>query len=195
MGATGNASSSASLNLTLTSTDIYIGIIALGVLAAFLGFVTHTFAAWVGYAGVATTIVSLAQVLIDEFVPATWVEYLTVTIVAAVVGVFGYLTGVQNIDLVTLLAWGLGIASAVYKAVSDTGGSVLSPQQETLALGITGAVVAFLTWWAGDPTATTATIITTLIATVAQFLRVSVQAAPSAPAAPSVPAAAAGASR
>ncbi|HTW76406.1 MAG TPA: hypothetical protein VMG14_01390 [Thermoplasmata archaeon] len=173
------STSSAQLNLTLSSTDIYIGILGLGVLVAALGFVTHTIPSWLGYAGVATTLVTFFQMLVDEFVPATWVEYLAVTIVAAVVGVFGYFTGVQNVDLVTLLAWGLGIASAVYKAVSDTGGTVLSSQQETIALGISGAAVAFLTWWAGDPTASGATIVATLIATVGQFLRVSVQAAPS----------------
>ena len=173
------STSSAQLNLTLSSTDIYIGILGLGILVAALGFVTHTIPSWLGYAGVATTLVTFFQMLVDEFVPATWVEYLAVTIVAAVVGVFGYFTGVQNVDLVTLLAWGLGIASAVYKAVSDTGGTVLSSQQETIALGISGAAVAFLTWWAGDPTASGATIVATLIATVGQFLRVSVQAAPS----------------
>ena len=173
------STSSAQLNLTLSSTDIYIGILGLGVLVAALGFVTHTIPSWLGYAGVATTLVTFFQMLVDEFVPATWVEYLAVTIVAAVVGVFGYFTGVQNVDLVTLLAWGLGIASAVYKAVSDTGGTVLSSQQETIALGISGAAVAFLTWWAGNPTASGATIVATLIATVGQFLRVSVQAAPS----------------
>ncbi len=176
--ATSSGSAQAQLNISLTSTDVYIGIIALGVLVAVLGFLTHTYASWIAYAGVATTLVALFAILADEFVPATWVEYLVVTIVAAVVGVFGYFTGVQNIDLVTVLAWGLGIASAVYKAVSDTGGSILDPQQETAALAITGGVLAFLTWWAGNPTASTALIITTLVATVAQFLRVSVQAAP-----------------
>jgi len=178
------SSANAQLNISLTSTDVYIGIIALGVLVSVLGFVTHSIASWIGFAGVATTLVSLFAILADEFVPATWVEYLVVTVVAAVVGVFGYFTGVQNIDLVTVLAWGLAISSAVYKAVSDSGGSILSPQQETAALAITGATLAFLTWWAGNPTASTALIITTLVATVAQFLRVSVQAAPAAAAAP-----------
>lgn len=170
------STSSSSINVTLSSADIYIGLIALGILAAALGFITHTVASWIGYAGVAATIVSIFQLLADEFVPATWVEYVVVTVIAAVVGIFGYLTGVANIDLVTLLTWGLGIASAVYKSVSDTGGKILTTQQETIALGITGAAVAFLTWWAGSPTATTATVIATLIATIAQFLRVSVQA-------------------
>ena len=178
---------SAQVNITLTSADVYIGIIALGIIAAVLGFITHTIPSWAAYAGVGATLVTLFQVLADEFFPATWIEYLVVTILAAVVGVFGYLTGVANIDLVTVLVWGLGIASAVYKAVSDTGGTYLTAQQETLALGVTGAVVAFLTWWTGNPTASTATIIATLVATVGQFLRVSVQAAPSA-SAPSTPA-------
>jgi hypothetical protein len=175
------AQSNSQVNITLSSMDVYIVLIVFGILAALLGFVTHSFASWIGYAGVATTVVSIFQLLADEFFPQTWVEYLVVTILAAVVGVFGYLTGVANIDLITLLTWGLGIASAVYKAVSDTGGQFLSVQQETVALGITGAAVSFLSWWAGSPTATTAAVVTTLIATIAQFVRVSVQAGPSTP--------------
>jgi hypothetical protein len=175
------STSTSPVNITLSSIDVYILLIVFGILAAALGFVTHTFAAWIGYAGVATVVVSIFQLLADEFFPQTWVEYLVVTVIAAIVGVFGYLTGVANIDLVTLLTWGLGIASAVYKAVSDSGGQFLSTQQETVALGITGAAVSFLSWWAGSPTATTAAVITTLIATVAQFVRVSVQAGPSTP--------------
>lgn len=166
--------SNSSVNITLSNTDVYIGVIVFGVIAALLGYVTHTFPTWIGYAGIASTIVAFFALLVDELVIATWWEYITVTLVSVVVGVFGYYTGVPNVTLVVILTWGLNMASAFYHAVSQTGGTYLSPQQETWALAISGAAVAFLTWWLGDPTATAATIITTLVATVAQFLRVSV---------------------
>ena len=173
-------SSGQGVSITLSSVDLYIGVIIVGVLVGILGFITHTIPAWTGYAGLAAALVTFFGILADEFFPQTWVEYLVVTVIAAVVGVAGSLTGVADVSLITVLAWGLAILSAVYKSISDTGGASLSPQQETYALAITGAGVAFLTWWVGDPTASTAAIITTLVVTVGQFLRVSAATAPTA---------------
>jgi small basic protein len=183
------------VNITLKAYDLYLGIVVLGVLAGVLGFVTHTIASWIGYAGVAAAITVIVGYLADEFVPQSWVEYLVVTIIVAVLGVVGSLTGVQNVDLIAILTWVTAILAAIYHSVSETGGVHLTAQQETWAIGLTGAALSFFTWWLGDPTATTAAIIATLVATVGQFLRVSVKtsapqtalsAAAAAPAAPPV---------
>ena len=190
-----STSSGTQLNITLTSTDLYIGVIVVGALAAILGFLTHTIPSWAGYAGLASALVVIFGSLADEFFPASWVEYVVVTVIAAVVGVLGSLTGVTEITLVTVLIWALAILSAIYHSVTETGGEFLTAQQETYAVALTGGGVAFLTWWVGDPTASTATIITTLVVTVGQFLRVSTgsSATASAPAAPPTPPAAAAA--
>jgi hypothetical protein len=168
------AYNSGQVNITISSTDLYIGIVVLGILAAVLGFLTHTIPSWAGFVGVAAAVISIVQYLVDEFVPATAWEYLTVTVIAAVVGEAGSLAGVQYVSLGVVLVWALAILSAVYNAVSQNGGSFLNSQQSTLFLGATGVGISFLTWWAGDPNATLAVIVGTLVTTVAQFLRVSV---------------------
>lgn len=170
------AVSSGQVNITLNSYELYLGVIIIGAIAAILGFLTHTIPAWAGYAGAATAGVTVFAYLVDELVPATAWEYVTVTVLAAVVGEVGNLAGIQYVTLATVLVWTAAILSALYNSVSENGGAFLSSQQSTLFLGITGAGLAFVTWWAGQPNATLATIITTLVATVAQFLRVSVTA-------------------
>jgi len=182
------STSTGAVTVTLSNTDTYIGLVVVGVLAAILGFVTHTIPSWVGYTGVATTLIVFFGYLADEFVVQSWAEYLVITVVAAVIGVVGSLTGVENVTLATVLAWVVAFLAAVYHSLSERGGSYFTAQQETWAIGITGAALSFFTWWLGDPTATTAMIITTLVATVGQFFRVTAKgsgapsvAAPTAP--------------
>jgi hypothetical protein len=177
MGATSTAAGP-TVTLTPNHLDALIGILGLGGIVAFLGYAAAFFPNWVAFAGIGAALTTVVAYLIDEFVPATWVEYLAVVIVGAVVGEVANLSSVPHAELIAGLTIGLGIASAVYKSISDSGGSVLNPQQETYALAITGAIVAFLSWWSNNPTATSAVVVVTLITTIGQFVRVSNQAAP-----------------
>lgn len=175
--ANSNNSNSSSVTVTLTSYELYLAVVILGVVSAILGFVTHTVPGWVGYAGIASAVTVFFGYLADEFLPASAWEYLVVTIVAAIVGVLGSLTGVQNIDLITVLTWLVAILGAIYASVTSTGGQFLNTQQATWAIGLTGAALTFFSWWLNDPTATTAAIIVTLVTTIGQFVRVAVNTA------------------
>ncbi len=164
---------SGQINVTLNSYELYLGVVILGILSAVLGFVTHTVPSWVGYAGIAASVVVFFGYLADEFIPQSAGEYVVVTVIAAVVGVLGSLTGIQYINLIAVLTWVVAILGAIYNSVSEHGGAFLNSQQSTLFIGVTGAALAFFTWWLGDPAATTATVISTLVTTIGQFLRVS----------------------
>jgi hypothetical protein len=170
--------STGGVTLTLTSYELYLALLVLGIATAVLGFVTHTIPSWAGYAGTAAALVLFFGYLADQFLAASAWEYLTVTVVAAIVGLVGTFSGIQNVTLATFLVWMVAILAAIYNSVTENGADFLDTQQATWAIGLTGAALSFFTWWSNNPTATEAAIVTTLVVTVGQFVRVTVNTTP-----------------
>jgi hypothetical protein len=177
-------STSNPVNVNLTPDETFIALIVLGGFAAFLGYAPqHYIPSWVGLSGIYSVVILAFGYLAHEYVPTTWVTYLTLAVLTAILGEVANLQGQTGTLTVVVLTGLIGVLSAIYHNVSLNGGSYFTAQQETIATAITGGGVAFLGMLLSQANAdggvlTIAAVLSTLFVVIPQFVHVTAEGAP-----------------
>ncbi len=188
-------STSPSLSITLTSTQLYWLYFFLTIGDVALAYVAKILPTSYGVAGLGVLAIAFFGTVAHDYSSAHtpngvpgWVTYAVITVAGAVVGAIGYFTGDTVLTVTAFVAWFIIVLSAIIHAVTEDAGANLPTYAETVITTVLGAAVTFLTWYGQNPTATLGAIIATLIAILSSYVHVSsvVVTAPSAPA-PSAP--------
>lgn len=181
------SSSSGTLNISLTSTQLYWLYAFLTVGDVVLAYVAKILPASYGISGLGAIAIAFFGTVAHDYTTAhspsgvpSWVSYIVITVAGAVVGAIGYFTGDTVLTVTAFVAWLIVVLSAIVHVVSEDAGANLPTYAETVITTVLGAAIAFLTWYGQNPTATVGAIIATLVSILASYVHVSGVAASSA---------------
>lgn len=174
--ATSKISASNAFSVVLSSAATYVILLVFLVLSVLFSYVYTIFPTAFGDIGIGTSLTGIIAYLIHDLeathVPdgwPSWATFVVVSFASAAYAAVGAFTSSTLVELGAALTWGLAFASFLNTYIGEYGAASLTAGELSFASAAIGAAVAFLTWWAGDPTATAAAVLVTLVFTVAQW--------------------------
>ncbi|MGI0067843.1 MAG: hypothetical protein ACREB9_05435 [Thermoplasmata archaeon] len=163
-------------SIVLTSAATYAILVVALVMSVGFSYVYALFPTSFGDIGIATSLTGIVAYISHDLTAAhtpngwpTWTTFVVVSVATAAYAAIGAFTSTTLMELGAGLTWGLAFASFLNTYVGEYGATSLTPAELSVAEAITGASVAFLTWYAGDPAATAGAVAVTLIFTLAQW--------------------------
>lgn len=167
------------VTLTIPNAYLYYLYGALLLVDVVLAYVAKLLPSTYGLAGLGVLTVTFSGALSHDFEDAhspanvpTWVTYLVVVIVGALIMGLGTLTADTTLTLAGALGLAITILGAIYHSVAEDAGASAPQYVETVVLAITGGGVSFLAWLAQNPTASWTAILATLVAVASQYVHI-----------------------
>ncbi|HTT74242.1 MAG TPA: hypothetical protein VMG99_08920 [Thermoplasmata archaeon] len=184
------SSNNGTLSIVLSSLATYVLLLVALAASVLFSYVYAIFPTAFGNVGVATSLAGIVAYLVHDLTNAhlpsgwpQWTTFLAVSLASAAYGAVGAFTASTLLELGAGLTWALSFVTFLNTYVGENGTAELTPAELAIATAAIGFTLAFLTWWASDPTATAATVLVTLIFTAAQWFHLTETApASSAPA-------------
>ncbi len=176
MAQSSNVGAGTVLRIQLSSATTYVILVVSLIVSILFSYVYKVFPQDFGNVGIGTSLTGIVAFIVHDLeathTPSGWPSWSTfavVSIASAAYGAVGAFTSSTLLELGAGLTWALAFASFLNTYVGENGPGSLTPAQLSIATAAVGATVAFLTWWANDPTAVAGAVLVTLVFTLAQW--------------------------